>query len=104
MRLHGHRKIRRKPIDELNIEPATTLWKHMAQQTWFMRHIGNLGNTISSKLPLCNPVSAEANRLKLFRAAQIVLHPGATLVHPAAIAQIAKVLNEIITRSNRQNR
>ncbi|MFC6254583.1 deoxyribonuclease IV [Secundilactobacillus hailunensis] len=94
---------RRKPIDKLNIEAG-----HDFMQTHGLRqivvhapYVVNLGNTIKPEnYPFAVQfLREEVNRAEAIGATQIVLHPGAHVgAGPeAAIAQIAKGLNEIIT-------
>lgn len=94
---------RRKPIDELNIEAGQAyMAEHGLQQiVVHAPYVVNLGNTIKPEnYPFAVQfLREEVKRAQAIGASQIVLHPGAHVgAGPdAAIAQIAKGLNEIIT-------
>lgn len=94
---------RRKPIDELNIEAGQAYMQaHGIQQVVVHApYVVNLGNTIKPEnFPFAvDFLREEVKRAQALGATQIVLHPGAHVgAGPdAAIAQIAKGLNEIIT-------
>lgn len=94
---------RRKPIDELNIEAGQAYMQDhgIEQVVVHAPYVVNLGNTIKPEnFPFAvDFLREEVKRAQALGATQIVLHPGAHVgAGPdAAIAQIAKGLNEIIT-------
>lgn len=94
---------RRKPIDELNIDAGQAYMKAhgIEQVVVHAPYVVNLGNTIKPEnFPFAvDFLREEVKRAQALGATQIVLHPGAHVgAGPdAAIAQIAKGLNEIIT-------
>lgn len=94
---------RRKPIDELNIEAGQAYMKNhgIEQVVVHAPYVVNLGNTIKPEnFPFAvDFLREEVKRAQALGATQIVLHPGAHVgAGPdAAIAQIAKGLNKIIT-------
>lgn len=93
---------RRKPIDELNIEAGHAFMKDHGLQQIVVHapYVVNLGNTVKPEnYPFAVQfLREEVKRAEAIGATQIVLHPGAHVgAGPeAAIAQIAKGLNEII--------
>ncbi|GAW99553.1 deoxyribonuclease IV [Secundilactobacillus mixtipabuli] len=93
---------RRKPIEELNIEAGHAFMKDhgLKQIIVHAPYVVNLGNTIKPEnYPFAVQfLREEVKRAEAIGATQIVLHPGAHVgAGPeAAIAQIAKGLNEII--------
>ncbi|KRK49407.1 deoxyribonuclease IV [Secundilactobacillus kimchicus] len=94
---------RRKPIDELNIEAGRAYMadNDLQQIVVHAPYVVNLGNTLKPKnFPFAvNFLREEVKRADAIGATQIVLHPGAHVGAgaEAAMAQIAKGLNEIIT-------
>lgn len=94
---------RRKPIEELNVAAGQAFMKAhgLHQIVVHAPYVVNLGNTIKPEnYPFAVEfLREEVKRAQAIGATQIVLHPGAHVgAGPdAAIAQIAKGLNEIIT-------
>lgn len=100
---------KRKPIDELNIEPA---WEYMNEHgikeiIIHAPYIINLGNTVN---PRTFELAVDFLRMDLERSAALksntlVLHPGAHVGAgaDAGIAQIIKGINEILTRDTSVN-
>ena len=100
---------KRKPIDELNIEPA---WEYMNEHgikeiIIHAPYIINLGNTVN---PRTFELAVDFLRMDLERSAALksntlVLHPGAHVGAGAdkGISQIVKGINEILTRDTSVN-
>lgn len=94
---------RRKPIEELNIEAGRAyMAEHgLGQIVVHAPYVVNLGNTVKPEnFPFAvDFLREEVKRADAIGASQIVLHPGAHVGAgaEAAINQIAKGLNEIIT-------
>jgi len=94
---------RRKPIDELNIEAGKAFMAAHDQRAVVVHapYVVNLGNTVKPQNYgfAVEFLTAEVQRAAALGATQIVLHPGAHVGAgaPAAIAQIAKGLDEILS-------
>ncbi|WP_203642235.1 deoxyribonuclease IV [Levilactobacillus andaensis] len=94
---------RRKPIDELNIEAGKAFMAAHDQRAIVVHapYVVNLGNTVKPQNYgfAVEFLTAEVQRAAALGATQIVLHPGAHVGAgaPAAIAQIAKGLDEILS-------
>ncbi|WP_143463481.1 deoxyribonuclease IV [Levilactobacillus enshiensis] len=93
---------RRKPIDELNIAAGKAFMTVHDQRAVVVHapYVVNLGNTVKPQNYgfAVEFLTAEVQRAAAIGATQIVLHPGAHVGAgaPAAIAQIAKGLDEIL--------
>ncbi|MFC6260267.1 deoxyribonuclease IV [Levilactobacillus fujinensis] len=94
---------RRKPIEELNIEAGKAFMAAHDQRAVVVHapYVVNLGNTVKPQNYgfAVGFLTAEVQRAAALGATQIVLHPGAHVGAgaPAAIAQIAKGLDEILS-------
>lgn len=94
---------RRKAIEEMNIEAGQALMKEkgLSDMVVHAPYIINLGNTIKlENFPFATQfLREEIQRAEALGATQITMHPGAHVgAGPeAAIAQIVKGLNEVLT-------
>lgn len=100
---------KRKPIDELNIEPARKYMNEHGIKEIIIHapYIINLGNTVN---PRTFELAVDFLRMDLERSAALksntlVLHPGAHVGAGAdkGISQIVKGINEILTRDTSVN-
>lgn len=100
---------RRKEISELNIEPAWAYMKEHGIEEVVVHapYIINLGNTVKPETfeLAVNFLAVELERTSACRSRTLILHPGAHVGAgtDAGIEQIAKGLNEVLTRDTACN-